>query len=112
MSALEELGTRSQQNRYQTHAPSRFTHVRNTRDKGMSKRVVTSLTFTASDGRVTGATNDFAAFVVGDPLVITGTALNDGERIVTAIDASDHAFLVLDFPPKDESGITCEVRTA
>lgn len=80
------------------------TRTRNS-DLGMSKRVVTSATFTASDGKVTGSTNDFTAFAAGEEVLIQATNLNNGFHTITAIDGTNHAFLVLDPPPKDEGPV-------
>lgn len=76
-----------------------------TRDVGMSKRIVKTLTFAAGTGRVTGANNDFAAFRPGDPILVQGTRLNNGLFEIAATDAVNSAFLRLDPPPKDEAGV-------
>lgn len=84
-----------------------------TRDVGMSKRVVTTATFSASGKTVTGSNGDFTAFIVNDPLHIDDTNLNNGFFVVTGIDATNHAFLTLDPPPKDESSVAgTEIRTS
>jgi hypothetical protein len=107
-----EVGTRSKQNFGQLHTESASISVGYTRDKGMSKRIVTSATFTASNGRVTGSTNDFTSFAVGDQVEIFGTNKNNGCRGVTGIDVTNHAFLVLDYAPKDEGPVAnTEIRT-
>lgn len=104
MSALEELGTRTRQGSYQLNAPGTREDRYHQQDVGMSKRAVVTATFTAVDFKITGATNDFAAFVVGDTIVIelTDQGLNNGERIVTGVDATNAAYLVLNLPCKDE----------
>ena len=111
MPALEELGTRQRQTSYQTNAPSRQETRTATRDIGMTKNVTASLTFSAATGRVSGANGTFANFVAGDTLLIEGTNLNNGERIVTGIDTTNHAFLSLNFPPQNEGPIAATVRT-
>lgn len=86
------------------------TRSRNT-DKGMTKRVTSSFTFTASDGKVTGSIGDFNSnFVAGDVVQISNTNLNNGFRTMTAVN-SGGGYAVLDPPPKDEGPITCTIRT-
>ena len=107
-----ELGTRIKATSSQTHSSSKTISEGFTRDVGLAERVVASLTFTASNGRVTGSNGTFAAFAHGDPITIRGTNLNNGEYQVAGIDATNHAYLVLDWPCKDEGPITCEVRSS
>jgi hypothetical protein len=102
---IDELGTRTRQLfRKERIDQGSDTRTRNS-DKGMTKRVVTSATFTASDGKVTGSNGDFTSFVAGDPVLIQATNLNNGYHTITAIDAANHAFLVLDPAPKNEGPV-------
>jgi hypothetical protein len=105
------MGTRQLQGFRREHPHTSALESGMTRDVGMSKRVVTSATFTASNGRITGSNGDFSAFASGDPILIQGSATNDGERIVTGIDATSHAYLVLDAAPKNEGPVSVTVRT-
>ena len=111
MSGILHLGTRALQTQRHEHpAGTGFTRSLNT-DHGLSKRVISNATFTASNGRITGANGDFANFAAGDPILILSSNLNSGEFIVTGIDATNHAYLVLDPAPKNEGPISVEVRT-
>lgn len=101
----DSLGTRTSQNFRKERIDQGAETRGHQQDVGMSKRKVTTATFTASNGRITGSNNDFTAFAVGDPILIEGTNLNNGYKTVTAIDGSNAAFLVLDPPPKDEAGV-------
>jgi hypothetical protein len=49
--------------------------------------------------------------VAGDPILVEGTNLNNGERIITGIDTVNSAYLVIDPPPKNEGPVTATVRT-
>jgi hypothetical protein len=112
MSCLEQMGTRTRQGQRKEH-PFGTSFTRSlTRDKGMSKNVTTSATFTAANGRITGSNGDFAAFVAGDTVLIENTLLNNGEFIVTGLDGGSQAYLVLDPAPKNEGPIASTlVRT-
>lgn len=82
-----------------------------TRDLGMTKNVTASLTFT-TDGKITGANGTFTGtFAVLDPVLIGGTNLNNDFAVVTALDAVNAAFIIIDPPPKAEGPITATVRT-
>lgn len=107
------LGTRQKQTFSDNHQAASFDNARLTRDVGMSKRVVTAATFTASNARITGSNGDFAAFAVGDPVTVTGTNANNGDREVTAIDGTNHAFIVVDLPVKNEGPLAgVEIRAS
>jgi hypothetical protein len=108
---MEELGTRARQSGLYSRPSSRFPNNKMTRDVGMSKRVISNATFTATDAKITGANGDFTAFAVDDPIIIWGSAKNNGEHTVTGIDATNQAYLVLDFPVVNEGPISVEVRT-
>lgn len=83
-----------------------------TRDIGMSKRVVSTLTMTASSARIAGSNGDFTNFAVEDPILLQGGVLNNGSQFrVTGIDVTNHAFLTVTPAPKDESSIAGTVRT-
>lgn len=108
---MADMGTRTKNSVSDEHQSTRIPNAALSRDKGLAKRVVTAATFTAGNARVTGSNGDFTAFAAGDPIVIHGTNLNDGERQVTGIDGAAHAFLVLDGPPKNEGPVAnVEVR--
>jgi hypothetical protein len=84
-----------------------------TRDKGMSKNITAACTFVnGATKQVQGANGLFAAFVVGDEVLIQGTSLNDGVFRVMAIDGVNQAFLTLNPSPKNESPLTATIRTA
>lgn len=108
---MSSLGTRTQANHTNGLLP-RGTFTRKSHmNPGLSKRISSTFTFAASGATVTGSTNDFASFVAGEPVVFKGTNLNDAEYMVTGIDATNHAYLVLAPPPKDEASIAAVART-
>lgn len=79
----------------------------------MSKRRVTTATFSAGSGRITGSNGDFSAFALNDPILVENTNLNNGFKTVTGLDGVNSAYLVVDPPPKDESSVAGTlVRTA
>lgn len=109
----DSVGTRTQQLTRQLHCDQGFETRSHTRDVNMSKRVVTTATFAASTGRITGSNGDFTAFAVNDQIYVDNTNLNNGFHTVTGLDATNHAYLVVDPPPKDESAVAgTEVRAA
>jgi hypothetical protein len=108
----DSVGTRTQSSFKKEKVDQGSETVSHTRDKFMSKRVVTSATFTASDGKITGSASDFAAFAVGDQILIQATNLNNGFKTVTALDGGSQAFLVLDPPPKNEGPVANTVVRA
>jgi hypothetical protein len=108
------LGTRTQQNFRKERLPQGNDTRFHTRDVGMTKRVVASITF--GGGNATGANNTFpasgaGAFAVGDPVLIEGANLNNGFFTVIALDGTNHAFLTLDPPPKAEGPLSVTLRT-
>lgn len=107
----QSIGTRSQQGLTRERPDQGHETRTHTRDKGMSKNVTTSLTFTASTARIAGSNGDFAAFGLNDPLLVGGVNLNNGEFTVTGLDATNQAYLTVDPPPKDEGPIAGTVRT-
>jgi hypothetical protein len=109
----DSLGTRTSQNAFRSR-PDQGTETRgHQQDVGMTKRKVTTATFTASNGRITGSASDFAAFALNDPILIEGTLLNNGFKTVTGLDGGSQAYLTLDPPPKDEGPVANTlVRTA
>lgn len=107
----DELGTRIKATGRNNHQEGGSDTRSHTRDVGMSKRVNVSLTFTAANGRVTGANGTFAGFVPQDPVLIQGTNLNNGAFEIFSTDAVNSSFLTLDPPPKNEGPIVCIVRT-
>jgi hypothetical protein len=78
-------------------------------DLGLAERKVTTATFTASNGRITGSASDFTSFKLNDWILIQGTNLNNGHKTITGLDGGSQAFLVLDPPPKDEGPIAATV---
>lgn len=106
---MATLGTRLKRSFQYGHPPGQRNDRGLTPDLGMTKRVVAETTFTAVDGRATAITTTFANFAVGDRVKIFDTASNNGEFQVTATDAD--TYIALDLPVKDESAITCEIRT-
>lgn len=101
----DALGTRTRQN-FENERNAQGSETRsNTRDPGKSKRVVTSVTFTASNGRATGSNGDFTNFKIEDSVLIGATLLNNGFFSITGLDGVNSAYLVLDPPPKDEGPI-------
>lgn len=108
------LGTRTKQNTSQLLPPTGQTNNRLSRDVGMSKRVTPANTTFVDGGteQIQGANGDFAPFVVGDRIIVTGSNLNNGEHQVTAIDAVNHAFLTVLQGCKAEGPIAgVQVRT-
>lgn len=107
-----EVGTRTMTG-FRKERPEQGSLTRGyTRDKGMTKNVSASITFTASDGRATGANGTFTStFAVGDPVLIQNSNLNNGFHTVTALDGVNAAYLTLDPPPKNEGPITVTLRT-
>lgn len=106
---MPSIGTRTRQGFCQER-PDQGSETRtHTRDGGMSKNVTTSATF--GSGKITGADGDFAAFRIGDPILVQGVQLNNGFFEVTGLDASDQAYLAVDPPPKAEGPISATVRT-
>lgn len=105
------LGTRTLQGLRKEHPQGTSREGGYTRDVGMSKRVSSNATFTANNGRITGANGDFANFVAGDPIFIQGSNTNDGEFLITGLDGVNQAYLVLDPAPKNEGPVQVTVRT-
>jgi hypothetical protein len=101
----DSLGTRSSQNLFRSRIEQGSEGRTHQQDVGMSKRKVTTATFTASNGRITGSNGDFAAFAVNDPILVQGTNLNNGYKTVTGLDGINQAYLTLDPPPKDEGPV-------
>lgn len=102
------LGTRSISRFIQGHPDSRFPNDRSSRDVGMLKRKIISATFSGST--VTDAATTFTGvFAAGDPIVIYGSALNNGQRTVISVATNS---LTCDFPFKAEGPTAgVEVRT-
>ncbi|HVB16373.1 MAG TPA: hypothetical protein VNF04_07565 [Stellaceae bacterium] len=79
-------------------------------DPGSTNQVTASLSFTAATGQIAGANGTFANFAVGDRAQVEGTVTNDGGFQVTGIDATNHAYLVVAPPPKDQGAISATLR--
>lgn len=81
-------------------------------DVGISKRFFGSVTFAATGNSLTAANGAFANFIVGDPIIVHGSNLNDGERQITAIDTVNSSYLVVAGATKTEGPVAnVEVRT-
>jgi hypothetical protein len=102
-------GTRQRQSQQKERAAQGHPNNKLTKDIGLSKLVVGGFNFSASG--VYGTNGMFAAFAVGDPVVVTGSMYNTGYFTVTQIDAVNHAFLYLDPPPDIETGAPFTIRT-
>jgi hypothetical protein len=80
------------------------------RDPGMSKFLIgVSVTFVAGTSRITAANGVFANFAPEDEILVEGTNLNNGYKTVTATDAVNQAFLIVDPPPANEGPITTAI---
>lgn len=109
----DSLGSRTTANLFRSRIEQGSETRGHQQDVGMSKRRVTTATFTASNGRITGSNGDFTAFALNDPILVEGVNLNNGYKTVTGLDGVNGAYLVLDPPPKDEGPIAnTVVRTA
>lgn len=106
---MTALGTRVRQNFHNERNPQGALTKFYTRDLGMSKNVTASTTFAAGTGKATAAAATFAAFAVGDDVVVEGTNTNNGYFHVIATDAS--TFITLDPPPKNEGPVSATVRS-
>ena len=104
-----EVGTRTRQNVCFTLEPNRVMTKSFTRDVGMSKNVTASMTF--GSGEVLAANGTFTAFALNDVLLVEGTNQNNGYFLVTGLDATNHAFLTLQPPPKSEGPLSTTIRT-
>lgn len=104
------VGTRSVSQTRKEHVDAGQETRSHTRDKGMSKNVTNTMTF-STGGTITGSNGDFSAFVVGDTVLVNGTNLNNGYHNVTGIDGTNHAFLTVDPAPKNET-VSATVRAA
>ena len=105
----EEQGTRETRSFFLSHPSSREDNSGKDTDKGMSKRVIASATFSGST--ITDAASNFSVFKVYDWIVIVGTqgGLNNGNRTVLAVTATT---LTCDFPFKTEGPTAgVEIRT-
>lgn len=94
-----ENGTRQRQGKYHERPETRFPNGKYRTDLGLSKRVICSATFTASDSKLTDAAADFTDFAVNDEVIIWNSASNNGVRRVLAVETTA---LTFDFPVKDE----------
>lgn len=108
----DSVGTRTQTDFRKSRIDQGAETRSHTRDVGMSKNVTASITFTASTGKLTAANGTFAAFGIGDQILVGLTNQNNGFKSVTAIDVTNQSFLTVDPPCKDESAISCNVRAA
>lgn len=105
-------GTRQRTSNSAIQADTRVPNGDLSADVGISKRFFGTVTFHSTGNSLTAANGAFAGFIAGDPLIVHGTNLNDGERQITAIDSTNHAYLVVAGPTKDEGPVAnVEVRT-
>lgn len=104
------LGTRS--NSLHINAePSASMTRKEYNNPGMAKLAsAVAITF-ANTGTVSAANGTFSNFVAGDPVNFHGTNSNNGEFLITAIDATNGAYIVVSPPPKAEGPVTCDART-
>lgn len=102
----DSVGTRSQQTSQHGRIDQGSETRSHGRDVGMSKRVVTTATFTASSAQIAGSNGDFAAFAVNDKILVDGTNLNNGFKIITGLDVTNQAYVTVDPAPKDESAVS------
>lgn len=106
------IGTRTQQNFRKERIDQGHEAASHTRDIGLAKNVTAAITFVnGATKQLQAANGTFAAFVVGDQILVEGTNLNNGRQIVTAIDAVNSAFLTVDPGPNNEGPIAATVRT-
>ena len=105
------LGTRALQGQRREHPQGGQMTRSLSGDVSMSKNVTASITFSASLAQLQAANGTFANFVSGDPVFVENTNLNNGEFIITAIDAVNQSYLTVDPPPKNEGPLSATVRT-
>jgi hypothetical protein len=81
-------------------------------NKGGLNQLTASLTFTSGTAQISGANGTFSSFgAVGDRVQVEGTSMvNDGGFLVTAIDATNHAFLTVAPPPKSQGPLSATLR--
>jgi hypothetical protein len=81
-------------------------------DKAGLNQLVASLSFNSGTGQIAGANGTFSNFgAVGDRIQVEGTSLvNDGAFQVTAIDATNHAFVTVVPAPKTQGAVTATLR--
>jgi hypothetical protein len=105
----EEQGTRETKAFCLSHPSSRQDSLFYTRDKGLSKRVISNATFGGNTIFDAGA--NFTVFKVFDMITITGTqgGLNNGDRLVLAVATTQ---LTVDWPVHAEGPTAgVEIRT-
>ena len=109
---MTATGTRTRQAVIHTRIDHGSETRSHTRDVGMSKNITASTTFVSSPtSQAQAANGTFANFAVNDVLLVEGVNLNNGFFTVVGIDSANHAYLVLDPPPKSEGPTTATVRT-
>lgn len=109
---MPSIGTRTKQGTRQGHISGRGETQSHTRDLGLSKKVTASITFVgAGTNQLQAANGTFAAFAVGDDMLVEGTNLNNGTFHVNAIDGTNHAFLTVDVGCHAEGPLSATVRT-
>lgn len=79
-------------------------------DPGSTNQLSASLTFTARTSRIAGANGTFTNFAAGDRFQVENRVTNDSGFQVTAIDGTNHAYVTLVPPPKDQGAVTAFVR--
>lgn len=109
----QNIGTRARQINKLERIDQGHETRSHTRDLGMTKLVqATSLTFVGgATKQIQAANGTFAAFAAGDDVLVDGVNLNNGFFHVTAIDATNQSYLVVDPPPAAEGPVTGNVRT-
>jgi hypothetical protein len=108
---MGDLGTRTS-SRQPNGMPATRTLSRDfgQQDPGSLNQLSASLTFTASDGRITGANGTFAHFAVGDRFEVENASDGDGGYQVTGLDGTNQAFVTVVPPPKNAGPVTAFVR--
>lgn len=99
-------GTRSNNQMWNSRPEVQLPNNKQTRDLGMSKRVLPSATFSGST--ISDPATNFSVFAVNDEIVLMGSALNNGTRTVLTVGSS---FITVDWPVKTEGPISVEIRT-
>jgi hypothetical protein len=108
----DSVGTRSQATFHKGRIDQGSETMGHSRDVGMTKRVVASITFAAGAAQLQAANGTFAAFAVQDQILVEGTNLNNGFKTIIGVDGTNSSYLTVDPPPKDEAAISSTVRTA
>lgn len=100
-------GTRTNFQMWFSRPETRFPNTKETRDVGMSKRVIASATFSGTS--IVDVAANFSVFQVDDEIIVWGSASNNGTRTVLSVGSS---FLLVDWPVVTEGPTAgVEIRT-